>query len=402
MVMKKILLLIFILLTDILINAQPFGSASKNYRIKKQDYKNSNGELGYTIFRYNNEGKLSGSLWTLVDSSRFSNNFYAHDSSGNLVSSLREFNDGITSTELFVYDKTGNKVKEQLFRSDGIKGKAFYQYENNLLKTAVLENFKGWLTCVINYQYNNKNQLTNGIISRSGNTIGRIEFTNDSNGNLIQEYWDFNGKWNQTFTYAYEKKNLTKYFYSSPFLQSAGGLRIKSEHYNYNNEKGGPSDYFYNEEGLLYKKTFTRNDGFITNTFYRNDNQRRLISSERIYSEGDTAKFSYTYDEHDNLIVRCGVRSDTLMSFESYLYNSDGELTKAYYYNFDNWLTGILTFKSDLKGCLQSCDFKGHNGFDASINFKYNSQGNLSGIKWDFSFGKFQEYLFEYEPTNMQ
>ena len=88
--------------------------------------------------------------------------------------------------------------------------------------------------------------------------------------------------------------------------------------------------------------------------------------------------------------------SDTLFSYEAYLYNSDGQLKKAYFYNFDNWLTGTLSFDYNFVGYISSGEFIGQNGFDASIIFKYNSLGNLSNIRWDFSFGKFQEYKFEY------
>ena len=397
--MKKFLI-ILIFYSSIITNAQPFGGASKDYRIKKLDYFNSSGEQSYTIFNYNKDGRLYRALWRYVDNSRASNNYYEHDSLGNIVSAFREFLDGKTSSEIFLYDNFGNKVKEVFNRSDSVNGSAIYKYENHILKTAILENFKGWLTCVIEYHYNNQNQRTKGIIESSGSIMGKIDYIYDSIGNLVTEVWDFNGKWSQTFNYIYEKKTLSKFYYSSPFLQINDTYRISSENYSYNNEKGGHSYYLYNEDGLLYKKVFERNDGFSTNTLYQYDKEKRLVSSKREYSNGEIANFIYQYNECNNLVGRYCYIADTLNSFELYIYNSDGILIKAYYNNFDNWLTGTLTFNADIVGSNLSGYFKGQDGFDATITSKYNSHGNLSNIRWDFSFGKYQEYTYEYETIN--
>ncbi|MGD2034466.1 MAG: hypothetical protein PVF73_05375 [Bacteroidales bacterium] len=381
--------------------AQPFGEAVPGYRIVKLDYENSSGEKGSTFFAYNVNGVLVKALWSLDDKSRSSVNHYEHDENGNLVSAFREFSDGLTSFELFMYDSSGNKVSEYFYRSDSLSGFASYEYRDNRLITALMNNYKGWLNGTVHYSYNKENKRGSGIMTTGNNAVCRILYEYDSTGNLSKESWDFNGKWSQTFYYSYEKTGLKKNYYSSPFLSVPGKYRISKEYYTFNNETGGPSSYAYNEQGLLTGKVFTRSDGVSTETYYKYDEAGKPVSSERNYSNGEVAEFFYCYDENDNLVTRYYYRGDTLFGFESYLYDSDGLLCKAYLHNFDNWLTGTISFDIREPGVISGGEFKGRDGFDASIVFTYNTEGLLSEIKWDFSFGKFQQYRFDYELTGL-
>lgn len=378
-------------------NAQPFGFAVENYHIVRQEYENSSGEKGSTVFKYGLDGRLTQSRWSLKDTSRYSDNYYEHDAEGNLISAFRVFSDGLTSCELFTYDSTGNKTFEQFLRSESISGSASYVYEESRLTKAELNKFKGWMSCTILYEYNSYGQRTSGLIFKNDKQVGIIQYAYDLAGNLSLEHWDFDGQWSQTFLYFYQMIDFKTYFYSSPFLRCKGPFRISGENYTFNNETGGPSEYLYNEDDLLAQKVFTRSDGVSTKTRYHYDKSRKLISSEREYSNGETARFTYTYNHHDQLIARNYFRADTLYGFESYLYNALGELEMAYLKNFDNWLTGTLTFTTDFSGTVTSGKFIDQDGFDAEVSFKYNSLGNLTSIKWDFSFGKFQEYFFNYE-----
>ena len=65
-----------------------------------------------------------------------------------------------------------------------------------------------------------------------------------------------------------------------------------------------------------------------------------------------------------------------------------------------DWLLGINHLESNDQGIIRTGNFKSEDGFNAILTFNYNCEGLLSGINWDFSFGKFQQYWFEYEPVN--
>ena len=380
--------------------SQPFGDAAKNFRIVKQVYQNSSEEVGSTVFSYNNDSELVKAFWSLENEKRSSTNFYEHNAKGQLISAHREFSDGITSSELFQYDSIGNLTTEYFFRSDNVAGSANHTYVGNTHLKTTFNKHKGWLTGTLIFQYDSPGKKQSAILSRDEKEIATISYLYDDHFNLIEENWDFMGKWSQKFTYIYEQTDLPENYYSSPYLKIPGNYRIVKEDYTFNNEIGGPSFYFYDADGLLYKKTFIRSDSVSTTTFYQYDHARKLLSSSRSYTDGSPARFEYDYDETNNLVVRSCIKGDSLTGFESYLYNSDGILIKAYLKNFDNWLTGTIQYTASETGQPQSGRFTGENGLDALIEFKYNEAGLLSDIVWSFSSGKFQKYNFEYQKID--
>ncbi len=398
--MKSVLLLLIILSYTIILSAQPFGDAGPDFRVIRQDYNNTSGEKGCTYFKYDNNGVLFKSLWILDDKSRSSFNYYGYDLEGRLISVYREFSDSLTSFELYSYDSLGNKISEHFFRSDSVTGLATYYYSDNRMIKADLRNYKGWVNGTLFYQYNGKEKKQSAVLERGGKPICNISYEYDDKNNLVKEFWNFQGKWSQTFIYCYEKTDAVRNYYSSPLLTNTGRYRISKENYTFNNKVGGPSFYYYNGEGLLYKKVFRRSDSLVTTTFYEYDHERKLVASKRHYPDGSTALFKYIYDSNKNLILRSCYRADTLAGFESYLYNSQGNLFKAYFKNFDDWLTGTIDYNISDPGLVTGGEYKGKNGFDASISFKYNDEGLLSEIIWEFSFGKFQKYNFEYVLTS--
>jgi len=398
--MKNLFLILVLFNLNICLFAQPFGEAAPDFRIVKQDYENSAGEKSTTNFKYDHEGKLFKSFWSQIDETRSSVNFYEYNEKGYLVSAFREFSDGLSSFELFTYDVHGNKISEHFYRSDKISGSAFYQYEKNDLMQADFYNHKGWINGTVRYQYDEKMMRQNSVLMKDEKVVCLISYEYDSNNNLSKEIWDFEGKWNQTFYYRYERTNLKANFYSSPFLSNSGTYRISRENYTLGDEISGPSIYHYDEKGLLFKKEFIRSDGISTTTFYQYDSLRKLISSQRTFANGNIERFTYNYDRNENLILRSFYKGDSLAGFESYLYNSDGVLIKAYFQNLDNWLTGTISFYQNEFGEIESGVFKGENDLDATISYKYNAEGLLSEITWEFTSGKFQRYFFEYKLMN--
>ncbi len=394
--LKITLFLAFSLLVHITI-AQPFGEAANNYRTTKLVYKNSSGEKGTTYFMYNYNNDLYKGYWELDNKKRSSVNNYVHDDNGNLITAFREFSDSLTSFELFEYDSLGRKIAESFFRSDSLNGSATYVYLNLELHKVHFNNYKGWLNGELEIIYGKNNKKSSGLITKQSIQIGTVNYEYDSNNNLVKEFWDFNGKWSQIFTYEYEKVNNDKNYFSNPFLTNSSNSKLVKEDYTFNDDMGGPSHYKYNDAGLLIEKTFIRSDSLSTVTNYIYDEERRLISSLRKYSSTKIAKFTYNYDEKDNLLLRNFYMNDTLIGVESYLYNSEGLLQKAYYRNFDKWITGEITFHLDDRNILRTADFKGEHGFDAKLTFTYNSEELLTEMIWEFSFGKYMKYNFYYE-----
>ncbi len=188
----------------------------------------------------------------------------------------------------------------------------------------------------------------------------------------------------------------TRCFYTSPFLIATSDHKIIREYYSYNDKLGGPSEYFYDKNGLLYKKEFIRSDGFRTITSFEYLEDGRLKSSNRMLPDGREMIFSYAYDAAGHLISRVSGMGDSIVSNESYLYDTVGLLIKAVYRNMDGWLTGSAFFTHTTEKLLATGTYHGEDGSSAEIRFTYNPNGLLTEIRWLFSDGNFQVYSFQY------
>ena len=393
-----IILFCLVLLFSNQINAD--GSNIENLRLSKLRYENSTGEKGITYFYYNKFGVMDKARWQLLDGSRSSENYYTYDGNEKLLQKYREFSDSLISNIDFKYNEDQLLISEHFERSDGVKGKTFYEYdENGKKRKSICKGLNGWFYGEIISIYENKKNPRQAVIFQKGNKTGNIFYDYDKSGNLVKEVWDFSGKWSQTFIYEYEKfEPSKKIFYTSSnvFQNRMTDFRVIKENYDYSNQIGGPSHFFYDENGKLIKKIFERTDNFKTETTYNFDEQGILKSSFREYSNGQTAIFTYQYNANRLLINREFEKSDGITGSEYYEYNGKWQLTKAIYKNMDSWLTGTITFTYDAKDHLKSGLFKGEK-FDADLSFNCDEYGNIIEIHWNFSIGKTQTYLFEYE-----
>jgi hypothetical protein len=250
-------------------------SDNKEYQLLKLYYENSSGEKGLTTFDYNEKGILEKAIWELSDGSRMSLNYYKHDTNGNLINKYREFSDGLTSNQLYEYDDKGNLIRENFQRSDSVFGTTTNEYDKNgRLTKAKCDGLNGWFFGELVYIYDEAGFKQKADIIQKGKKTGNIFYSYDKNKNLIKEFWDFSGKWSQTFVYEYEKceKDSPKHYTSSnAFINNHKKYRIIKESYDYSNKTGGPSYYSYGENGKLLTKRFERSDGFFTKTTYLYD-----------------------------------------------------------------------------------------------------------------------------------
>jgi len=143
------------------------------------------------------------------------------------------------------------------------------------------------------------------------------------------------------------------------------------------------------------KKVFERSDVFTAETTYKYDEDGILTNSYKSYSNGLNATFNYEFNGNRRLTKRIFNRSDGKSGTENYEYNNKIQLIHADYENMDNWLTGEITFNYESNGSLLSGYFQG-NDFDANISFHYDENENIIEIHWEFTFGGFQTYSFEY------
>ena len=366
-------------------------------RLIRINYENTNGEKAFTLFFYNSRGILYRGYWQMTDSSRSSVNYYQYDKSNNLISVYREFSTGIIGYEFYSYDSLGHKMGEYFYRSDTLTGFAKYRYTGERLNEGECHQYKGWLDGMIYYHYDSLDHLASAIINDKNISIGSISYSYDSSGNLVKEIWQMHGWWTQTFEYLYEPWGCTESRNPDPLITGNCKYRLITDDFDFNHESGGPTQYTYNPKGLLIHKSYQRADGVNIQTIFFYNPAGRLIRSVETSSDGNAKIFTYNFDINDKEVFRSCYIKDTLSGFESYIYDTYGRLIKAYYRNFDQWLTGYVTFTYDDFDRLSEGHFKGMNGFNADISFKYNSENLLSEVIWGFSTGKFQKYLYHYQ-----
>ncbi|MBN1819898.1 MAG: hypothetical protein JXR31_07675 [Prolixibacteraceae bacterium] len=391
--MRKLLFFLLIIL-------YPFAcvKAQKMFLPDRLLYNNSGGEKGTSYFEYDGNSKLIKARWQLDDSSRWSINYYIYNEQNQLIDKYREFSDSLTSSLKYQYDQNGNKISEDFTRSDGIHGISTFVYNvKNIPEKILCEKYNGWFDGEIIYtKWKNKYPISADIL-QNRKKIGTITFNYDNNSNLIKEYWETESGWNQTFNWVYKPAEAT-FTSSNVFISENNRFRLAKENYSYNGKTGGPSYFTYDASGALKEKVFVRSDSLKTTTSFEYDDNGILKKSYRNYSDGKTGVFTYEFNKDRKLVSRLFKRSDGIEGTEKYIYSSTGQLIRADWENFDNWLTGTITFEFNRSGLLGKGYFKGEK-FDAELTFFYDDNGNLSKIHWNFSFGESQTYWFEYYKT---
>lgn len=367
------------------------GENISQYRAKELLYTNSAGEKGTTVYIYNTEGMLYKSVWSLDDNSRSSVNEYQYNDKGLLTGFYRQFSDGLESEEFYIYEN--DKLKKECFsRSDGRNGYIEYFYDEEGLRTgAQCRAYKGWLTCDLEYVYSG-GKLTKAIITKDKESAGEIKYTYDEAGNLLEEYWDFNGKWSQTFTYRYEKSNRGEVILSNPFYRIAHDYRIDKEEYSFGGDFRGKTMFRYNEDNLLEETVFLRSDGLMSQTQY--SYRRRTLSESMTYTDNKPdIKCIYQHDEMGRLIQKQEYENDKLTGYEIYMYDKNGVLQEAIMKNTDSWLTGRIVFETDKYDNVIKGIFRGEPS-NAIIEYRYNKQGMTMEIIWDFEDEHFDNQLY--------
>lgn len=358
------------------------------------NYKNSSGEKGISFFEYDGNQRMIKGWWQLLDSSRWSVNYYIYNTNNQLVEKYREFSDGITSSLKYEYNSQGIKIAEDFSRSDGVAGKSTFEYNNNgALVKIHCNKYSGWFDGEIIYTSGKNGNPKSGEIFRGNKKLGDIQFEYTKDGNLKIEKW-ITPNWSQTFDWEYARLPKS-YTSSNVFIKENNRFQLAEENYSYNGETGGPSFFTYDNNGKLIQKTFVRSDSLKTITSYEYDKKGILQKSVRKYNDGSTTTFGYEYNKNRQLIKRWFNHSKGTTGYENYFYNENGTLQKAILKNFDNWLTGEIIFESARNRNLKNGIFKGEK-FDAELNFEYDGFGNLIAITWNFSFGKSQVYQFCY------
>jgi hypothetical protein len=385
----------FLISALLIILAHPaFGQFQNN--ILRLDYSDTSGEEGFTTYVYNGKPHPYKAIWELKDGSRWSVNYHEFDSNGNMIRKYREFSDSITTLQEFYYNSDNKLARETFLRSDGVSGTVNYLYSENRLSTADCKGLNGWFHGTIIFKYRQREEKPfSAILQKDGEDIGNITYRYN-NSQLETETWTFRTGFIQNFVYSYIDSNNIHYKSSNVFIRDNYPWVVSEENYDYSGQGGGPSYYTYDENGKLLEKVFVRSDGLKTTTDFHYLENGLLEKSVRHYSDGKTGIFSYIYDSNRNLVERNFRRSDGITGNEKYHFDKDGKLISGEWFNFDNWLTGLLEFGHDRYDRPVNASFINTEN-KAHIIFEYDLNGNLTRIYWEFDKGASQAYKFSYK-----
>ena len=371
--------------------------AGPDYRIRALRYTNSEGEEGLTTYIYNHKGIQYKAVWELLDGSRFSINQHQFDDHGHMIYKFRTFSDGLTSEQKFYYNDHDQLESETFDRSDGISGRAIYHWTGNNLDSATCKGLNGWFYGTIHYHRNDAYRTISANLRNMGQHIGEITYEYNNLGQLQTEQWTFTNGFFQTFMYEYEYVGCMQYDYSNVFIQPACRFLLAEENYDFSGQSGGPSFFNYNDENKLIEKRYVRSDSLSTRTTYDYVPNGQLKSSTRHYNDGKTGWFIFMYDTSGLLIKKEFIRSDGMVGKETMVYDPNGHLINMEYVNVDGWLSGTITFDHDRYDRLKSGHYKGIDGSEAKLDFRYDQDRNLVAIHWIFSSDHTQTYSFKYQ-----
>ena len=176
-------------------------------QLKKMNYTNTQGELGFTTYYYDTNGRLERSVWELEDGTRSSQNVHRYDEQGREIQKYREFSDGLTSSNDYEYDDQGRLTVERFARSDGRNGTTWYEYDSTTGHPVrmVAEGLNGWFHGIVTFVTDSTGRKLRAEIFKDGEPYGSIDNGYNDAGLLVREHWALmGGEWTQTFTHEYE------------------------------------------------------------------------------------------------------------------------------------------------------------------------------------------------------
>lgn len=181
-----------------------FIAENRWFRVK-EGYYNHHGETGGPFYyHYNDEGRLIGKEYIPLDglSTRTT---YCYDSTGLLLSSLREYPDGISEDFHYWYGIDRNLLVRTFERSDGGRGSGTYRYdEQGRLVSGEWVNADIWLTGTLTFEYDETGLLRTGKFVGDDGFDADLQFEYDLNHNLVAINWAFAFGGFQTYHFIYE------------------------------------------------------------------------------------------------------------------------------------------------------------------------------------------------------
>ena len=177
-------------------------------------------------------------------------------------------------------------------------------------------------------------------------------------------------------------------------------LRLIKLYYENQSGEKGLTTFNYDESGLMHKAHWQLNDGSRSSeNFYTYDDEEKLIKKYREFSDGISSTQIYNYNEEGNLISEHFNRSDGVTGTTDYEYDENENLIKAICSGLAGWFYGTIIYKYDINGRKAKGIIEKDEKNIGTINFEYDTYGNLIKEYWEFPGSWHQTFIYEYEKV---
>ncbi len=183
--------------------------------------------------------------------------------------------------------------------------------------------------------------------------------------------------------------------------EAAMEYRLIRLHYENTGGEKGVTTFGYDSDGRQRNAIWELLDGSrYSINLCEYDEDDRLIRKYREFSDSLTSEELYVYDDLGNRTSESFSRSDGISGTATYEYDQAGHPTRAVCVGLKGWFHGILDYTCDSNGVKTSASISKEGKQIGSIEYAYDSHGNLTREHWDFPERWSQTFTYEYDSTD--
>ena len=178
-------------------------------------------------------------------------------------------------------------------------------------------------------------------------------------------------------------------------------MRLHQLEYTNSSGENAMTTFYYSDKGLMESATWVDDhSGRSSENIYRYDENNRLISAYREFSDKLTSYEMYLYNVQGQKTHETFLRSDGLQGTADFIYDNKGHCEKVICKNYKGWINGDIVYEYKKNKPAHKAEIIRDGESVCSIVFEYDKDGNLIKDIWTFGSGWQQVFIYHYETIN--
>jgi antitoxin component YwqK of YwqJK toxin-antitoxin module len=188
--------------------------------------------------------------------------------------------------------------------------------------------------------------------------------------------------------------------FSQPFGRPAPGYHISELHYTNSSGEKGISEFRYDFDGRLSEGTWYLVDSSRSSlNRYHYDAAGNLLTAFREFSDSLVSFETFEYDDNGNVVAEHFYRSDGRTGSATHAY-SGGQPSVSHFNHHKGWLTGTMKYTCDSQGRpLHAVLINKDSVSIGKVVYQYDQKGNLETEAWNFNGQWQQEFRYVYHEA---